>query len=154
MKRLFGLCGLLLGLVAFAYAQSATEVADTVAKELQTSGVITSQEQGFIKSSVKTLMETGVGANEAKTIVSQAARQAKSQGLKGKALAAKVQEAVRVRKAQMEEAKKKAKETAEQAKEEARRKEKETRKRLEKESRKAKGQVEKVGRDLNKKWSR
>jgi len=45
-----------------------------------------------------------------RSVVAQAAKQAKALGLKGKDLAAKVQEAVKARKAQMAEARGKAKE--------------------------------------------
>jgi len=147
MKRLFLAVGLVLGLVALAYAQSASEVAEQVATELKDSGVITTQDAPRMKSSVKDLMKHGASAEDAKNVVAQAAHQAKAQGLKGKDLAAKVHEAVKARKAQMAEAKKKAKEIK-KAELEAKRKEKEAKWKLEKESEKAKEKAK----GFNKKW--
>lgn len=59
------------------------------------------------------LMESGVSAKEAGNIVSQAAHQAKAQGLKGADLAARVHEAIRIRKAQQDQIKQQNKETKE-----------------------------------------
>jgi hypothetical protein len=59
-------------------------------------------------NSTKDLVIGGESAKEAGNIVSQAASQARAQGLKGKDLSAKVHEAVRTRKAQKDELKKKA----------------------------------------------
>jgi KaiC/GvpD/RAD55 family RecA-like ATPase len=56
------------------------------------------------------LIKSGVGPKEAGNIVSQAAHLAKAQGLKGKALAAMVHEAIRIRKAEQEKLKQQMKE--------------------------------------------
>ena len=101
---------LVAGFAVCAYAEDASKVAKQVTTELQNSGVITAQDASSVSASVKTLVESGATAQEAKSVVAQAAKQAKALGLKGKDLAAKVQEAVKARKAQMNEAKKKAKE--------------------------------------------
>lgn len=138
MKNLLFAIGLVMGLAAFAYAQSSSEVAKEITTELQESGTIAAADASNVKSSVKTLIDSGATRDEAKNIVAQAARQAKAQGLKGKDLAAKVHEAVRARKAQLEEAKKKAREAEKKAKEEAKEKAEEAKQKAEKESKKAK----------------
>jgi hypothetical protein len=56
------------------------------------------------------LIKSGVGPKEAGNIVSRAAHLAKAQGLKGKALAAMVHEAIRIRKAEQEKLKQQMKE--------------------------------------------
>lgn len=66
-----------------------------------------------LKSSVEEmneLVKSGETPKEAGNIVSQAAHQAKAQGLKGKDLAAKVHEAIRQRKAERQQPKKQFKE--------------------------------------------
>ena len=152
MKRLLLAIGLVIGLAAFAYAESNSEVAKQVTKELQNSGTIAATDVSSVSSSVKTLIDSGASADEAKNVVAQAAHQAKAQGLKGKDLAAKVHEAVKARKAQLEETKNKAKESREKAKEEAKNKSKETKQKAEKESIKMRGKANNATKGLNKKY--
>jgi len=61
-------------------------------------------------NSMNELVKSGEAPKEAGNIVSRAAHQAQAQGLKGKELAAKVHEAIKQRKMQMEEMKKKMRE--------------------------------------------
>ena len=152
MKKLLLAVGLVMGFAAFAYAQSSSEVAKQVTTELQDSGVIAAADASSVSSSVKTLVDSGASADEAKNIVARAAHQAKAQGLKGKDLAAKVHEVAKARKAQLEEAKKKAKEAKEKAKEEAKKKEKEAKQKATKESKKVKEKADKAAKGFNKKW--
>jgi len=143
-----------MGFVAFAYAESSSEVAKQVTTELKDSGVIAAQDVPSVSSSVKTLVESGATVDEAKNVVAEAAHQAKAQGLKGKDLAAKVHEAVKARKAQFEAAKKKAKEAKEKAKEEAKKKEKKAKQKAEKENNRAKEKADKATKGFNKKWGK
>jgi mannitol-specific phosphotransferase system IIBC component len=128
MKKVFLVVGLVMGLAVFAYAENASEVAKQITTELQNSGTIAAADAPSVSSSVKTLVESGASADEAKNVVAQAAHQAKAQGLKGKDLAAKVHEAVKARKAQLEEAKNKAKEAKNKAKEAEKKAREETKK--------------------------
>jgi|GEM_PF-2845473 hypothetical protein len=132
MKKLLIAVALMLGFAVCAHAEDATKAAKQVTTELQNTGVITAQEFSSVNASVKTLIENGATAAEAKSTVAQAVRQAKAQGLKGKALSAKVDEAVKAKKAQMDEAKKKAKEAEAKAKKEAEAKKKDLQKRTNK----------------------
>ncbi|MDD5505078.1 MAG: hypothetical protein PHV77_07270 [Candidatus Omnitrophica bacterium] len=116
MRKLLLVTMLVAGFAAWAYAEDVSKVTKQVTAELQDSGVITAKETPSVAASVKTLVKNGATAQEAKSVVSQAVKQAKEQGLKGRALSAKVNEAVKARKAQMNEAKKKAKEAKAQAK--------------------------------------
>lgn len=150
MKKLLLAVGLVIGVAAFVYAESGSEVAKQVTAELQNSGTIAAADVSSVSSSVKTLVDSGASAEEAKSIVAQAATQAKAQGLKGKDLAAKVHEAAKARKGQFEEAKKKAKEAKEMAKEEAKRKQKEAKQKAAKESKKAKEKVDKAAKGFKK----
>jgi len=154
MKKLLLAVGLIVGFTAFAYAQSSSEVAKQVTTELQNSGTIAATDASSVSSSVKTLVDSGASAEEAKNVVAQAARQAKSEGLKGKDLAAKVHEAVRARKAERDQLKKQAKEAKEKAKGQAKDKSKEAKQKAEKESKKMKEKADKAGKGLNKKWGK
>jgi len=153
MKKLFLVVGLVIGFVAFAYAQSASEVAKQVTTELQDSGVITAQDAPSVSSSVKTLVKSGASADDAKNIVARAAHQAKAQGLKGKELAAKVHEAVKARKAQLDEVKKKAKEEkrrAKQVEKEVKEAERKAKKASEETEEKTREEHQKAGKEANK----
>jgi hypothetical protein len=119
MRKLLMVVGFAIGFAVCVYAQDASTVANQVTTELQKSGTIAAADAPSVSSSVKTLVESGATAQEAKSVVAQAAKQAKAQGLKGKDLAAKVKEAAKIRKAQLDEVKKKAKETEAKAKKEA-----------------------------------
>lgn len=80
MRTLLMAVVLVSGLAVCAYAQDAAAVATQVTTELQNAGVLTAQEASSVKASVKTLVEAGVTAKEVKTIVANAAKQAKAQG--------------------------------------------------------------------------
>ncbi len=116
--------GLVMGFMALAYAETNSEAAKRIAKELQNSGTIAPADTANVSSSVKTLLDSGASAIDAKSVVAQAAQQAKMQGLKGKALASRVQDAAKTRKAQLVDAKKKAKEARIKATKEAKQKQK------------------------------
>ncbi|MFA5355941.1 MAG: hypothetical protein WC301_00825 [Candidatus Omnitrophota bacterium] len=120
MKKLLLAAGLIMGFAALAYAQSSSEVARQVTAELQNSGDIAAADSSSVRGSVKTLVDSGASADEAKSIVAQAARQAKAQGLKGKELSAKVREAARARKGELEQVKKQKKEAKRKAEKESR----------------------------------
>lgn len=154
MKKMLLVVGLAIGFAAFAYAQSSSEVAKQVTTELQNSGTIAAADVSSVSSSVKTLVDSGATADEAKNVVAQAAHQAKAEGLKGRDLAAKVHEAVRARKAQLTEAKNKAKEAKDKAKEEAKNKTKAAKQKAGKESKKVKEKSDKGMKGLNKKWGK
>ena len=69
--------------------------------------------------SVRDMVKEGEGPKEAGNVVSQAAAQAQEQGLQGQDLAAKVHEAIKLRKAEKEEAKLKAEKAQKEADEKA-----------------------------------
>ena len=150
MKKLLLAVGLVVGFAAFAYAENSSEVAKQVTTELQNSGTIAATDASSVSSSVKTLVDSGASADEARNVVAQAAHQAKSEGLKGKDLAAKVHEAVRARKAERDQLKKQAKEEEKKAKEESKKKTKETKQKVEKESKKIKEKANKAGKGFGK----
>jgi hypothetical protein len=139
MKKLLLVAVMVGGIAVCAYAEDASKVAKQVTTELQSSGVITAQETSSVSASLKSLIESGASASEAKSVVAQAAKQAKALGLKGKDLAAKVQEAAKARKAQMDEAKKKAKEAEAKAK---------------KKAKEAEAKANKEKKELQKKWNK
>lgn len=87
------------------------------------------------------LVNEGENPKEAGNVVSQTIAQAKAQGLKGENLAAKVHEAIQLRKTQKKEAEEKAREEAEKAQKEA---EERARKEAEEEARKAAEEAKKV----------
>lgn len=66
--------------------------ADKIAGKLQSSGVITKQEVSLVNASIVLLLANGATADEAENIIAQAVNEAKAQGLKDEALAAKVKE--------------------------------------------------------------
>jgi hypothetical protein len=118
-------CFLLLSTSIVKAEENQATVTEQMKGDLQNSGVAA----GDIKaaeSSMNELVKGGTSPQEASSIVSQTVKQAHSQGLKGKDLAAKVHEAVKARKAQhkaaegkVEEAKGKTKKLEKQFKEKA-----------------------------------
>lgn len=73
-------------------AAEAVTPADKIAGKLQSSGVITKQEVLLVNASIVLLLANGVTADEAENIITQTVNEAKAQGLKDEALAAKVKE--------------------------------------------------------------
>ncbi len=100
MRKLFIVVGLVLGCAAWSFAQEASITANEAAVELKDSGVIAEDEVADVSSSIDELVKNGATIDEAKNVVSQAAKQAKAEGLKGQELSAKVREAVKAAQAE------------------------------------------------------
>ncbi|MCM8756550.1 MAG: hypothetical protein NC817_00745 [Candidatus Omnitrophica bacterium] len=128
MRKFLLVIVLIIGLNADAYAQTSDEIAQEVTHQLQESGSITEEDASVVESSVKTLIDSGATKEEAKNIVAQAVHEAQAQGLKGKALSAKVLEVVRARKAQFEAKRKEARKREKEVRQQRIREEKRLRK--------------------------
>ncbi|MCM8773490.1 MAG: hypothetical protein NC820_01985 [Candidatus Omnitrophica bacterium] len=128
MRKFLVVIFLIIGLNAAVYAQTSSEIAQEVTEELKESGSITEEDASVVEASVKTLIDSGATKDEAKNIVALAVHEAQAQGLKGKALSAKVHEVVRARKAQFEAKKKETKRREKEVRQQRIREEKRLRK--------------------------
>ena len=131
MKKLLivGLVSVLAGL-GWMSSVCADEATDQVVSEVKADLTAAGVESAEVKDSVSAIndmVKSGVPAEEAGNVVSQAAKQARAEGLKGKDLAARVKAAAKGRKAEHKAAKE-AKKATRDAEKETRKAEKEVKK--------------------------